>query len=1348
MVNGWRTGPEGIDAFLTRAGFGDALTTDASQSDVASADGIRDLLNQGRAATDGDDLITGISLAIQAAHLAARHDLPQPAADAVLLLARILVGTGNTEAAGDALAFAARLTTVLMADGQAADVPLVIAQLALVAIYFPLSGQPGQQIQAELTPICETFQREGNTPAMAWTALVLAQAATEGGDVATGEQYLRLTLECMAGRLPVPDPPAIRFPAPEDGVLLTVMLVVAGGFLRAKELVKAKAWAAVSTEADPESWRTWRLLSEVQRQAAQYEPALASLDRAVALRPDMLVFKLEAASLLASLGRFGDAAEQATEVIKIAPGYADAWMARIETLITAAPDDPVLLGLRGYALAQAGHRDRAMADLDRALMLASDDAEIRMRRGQVRLRLNGDLADPKTEPLDSQTVMDSLEDLAVSARVLSEKASAAYIWLADRVTADDWFRAQLVRVGGPASIPAVVPAAREPLQAWLTGQALADRRQWKQSIEGFTAARQGLAALGFACFASRVDLEIADCHIRLGQLQQARLLLDHWNDTSIALHFSPWSAQLNADRDEVHRAVIGTMGIRPATPELEYARVYSIGFSGTLRHAAILDALLAGRIGDSGAALSMLGHLESRGDRADIESGAWFDVATILRDAGETERALAMADRALADPAFLAGDRSRAENLRGTLLLLLRRPREAEQAFRRSRRAARGLGDTYGAVVSEANLAMAMIRRGRPRRALAVLDRIQEEARLGPGQIHQKWHSVRAIALAEQNRLGEAEADAAEAVRLSEEILASLRTADLQTTWQGSSRDLYNLAVGISMRAGHISKALDLVEMARSRAFFFQLATRMPEVVASAPGRPEPSDTERAATALDQRRRVLARLLPAARHHGPAGPDIRTELQRVGVKIEDVTDPAGSDDQTVPRLSADKLLALLQDTATRLDQARRLQAGVATTAAGAPAAPVPLTVEGLQALAADEPGGWQPFTLAELFATDDAIYLFMVVPGSPAPRGIPLDTDSEAATLASLTTRIGAWVPSGTRLGLVAHGRLSAFPFHVLDVDGVPMGLRNPVFYAPSASILEICRSRSRPRRQSGVVLADSGLGAPAPILRGQAVALAAKLDEHRVLLGPDASRASLLAALGDLDAGLVHLAIHGRFEAKDPTLSAIALADGWLTAEELAGLDLHADLVTLAACHSGVTGLIGDDEILGLTRAMLHAGVASVLVADQAVEEVPTALLLEYFYDELLTGGRPKADALRSAQARLRATTVSQVLAYLAANEAMIAGDLPGQAHLLLTEAELHAEAWSFERADQQFSRLQELLASGSPASPAGLAERAEAGRARVQLMARTGRTADYERTPFTDPAYWGPFVLVGDWH
>ena len=388
-----------------------------------------------------------------------------------------------------------------------------------------------------------------------------------------------------------------------------------------------------------------------------------------------------------------------------------------------------------------------------------------------------------------------------------------------------------------------------------------------------------------------------------------------------------------------------------------------------------------------------------------------------------------------------------------------------------------------------------------------------------------------------------------------------------------------------------------------------------------------------------------------------------------------------------------------------------------------------------------------PITLVEMFITNDALYLFGLAPGGASPQGTAIDTGSPDSALEQITGTVASWAPPDARLCLVLHGQLNAFPLHTLEHEGVPLGLRNPVCYAPSASILAVCRNRRSPRRRSGVVLADARFGTPAPILRAQALAVGSKLEERQVLVGTEASRANLLAALGDLDAGLVHLGVHGRFEADDASLSAVALADGWISAEDLAGLDLHADLVTLAACESGQTGLIGDDEILGLTRSLLAAGVASVLVADQEVEELPTALLLEHFYDQLLTGGAAKVDALRAAQAWVRGITVDGALAYLGSIAPAFAGDPVGMAHLLLTAAELHAEARAFEAAGERFAVLEQQIAEMTEI-PAGLAEKASAGRARAQLMARTAQDADYERTPFADPRYWGTLELIGDWH
>ena len=87
---------------------------------------------------------------------------------------------------------------------------------------------------------------------------------------------------------------------------------------------------------------------------------------------------------------------------------------------------------------------------------------------------------------------------------------------------------------------------------------------------------------------------------------------------------------------------------------------------------------------------------------------------------------------------------------------------------------------------------------------------------------------------------------------------------------------------------------------------------------------------------------------------------------------------------------------------------------------------------------------------------------------------------------------------------------------------------------------------------------------------------------------------------------------------------------DGWLTAEEIAGLDLQADLVVLSACDTG-RGRITGDGVVGLTRAFLVAGADTVVVSLWQVPDDATATLMVAFYEQLAATGN-KAQALREA--------------------------------------------------------------------------------------------------------------------
>ncbi|BDA71624.1 hypothetical protein CAL7716_057900 [Calothrix sp. PCC 7716] len=84
------------------------------------------------------------------------------------------------------------------------------------------------------------------------------------------------------------------------------------------------------------------------------------------------------------------------------------------------------------------------------------------------------------------------------------------------------------------------------------------------------------------------------------------------------------------------------------------------------------------------------------------------------------------------------------------------------------------------------------------------------------------------------------------------------------------------------------------------------------------------------------------------------------------------------------------------------------------------------------------------------------------------------------------------------------------------------------------------------------------------------------------------------------------------------------------MTAGEILDLKLNAELVVLSACDTG-RGRITGDGVIGLSRALISAGVPSVLVSLWSVPDAPTSLLMTEFYKNLQKN-LDKAQALRQA--------------------------------------------------------------------------------------------------------------------
>jgi CHAT domain-containing protein/tetratricopeptide (TPR) repeat protein len=95
----------------------------------------------------------------------------------------------------------------------------------------------------------------------------------------------------------------------------------------------------------------------------------------------------------------------------------------------------------------------------------------------------------------------------------------------------------------------------------------------------------------------------------------------------------------------------------------------------------------------------------------------------------------------------------------------------------------------------------------------------------------------------------------------------------------------------------------------------------------------------------------------------------------------------------------------------------------------------------------------------------------------------------------------------------------------------------------------------------------------------------------------------------------------------------------GILSAEEIVGLDLSGcELVTLSACETGRGEEVTGQGVMGLRASVMAAGSRSMLMSLWNVPNEATVKLMEAFYSNLWTKKMNKAEALRQAQAAVRA--------------------------------------------------------------------------------------------------------------
>ena len=283
------------------------------------------------------------------------------------------------------------------------------------------------------------------------------------------------------------------------------------------------------------------------------------------------------------------------------------------------------------------------------------------------------------------------------------------------------------------------------------------------------------------------------------------------------------------------------------------------------------------------------------------------------------------------------------------------------------------------------------------------------------------------------------------------------------------------------------------------------------------------------------------------------------------------------------------------------------QAGISTT---------PTVARLLQRLSAQ----WERFRAGRAFAMRHAAQL----------------EQSAQRLLASLYDElfkpIEPFIQDVQRLIIVPHGLLHQVPFHALFDGSRYLIERFTISYAPSATVLAICQQRQSPASGQSLVVGVADELIPAAAAEAQAVATV--LGTANVLLNEQATLAALRDCTPSCD--VVHLACHGLFRAGNPMFSSLKLHDGWLLALDAMQLDLRGALVTLSACESGRSQTLSGDEIVGLMRAFLGAGVASLVVSLWLVQDETTAEFMQTWYEHMRKG-MGRAEALQTAQLALK---------------------------------------------------------------------------------------------------------------
>jgi len=149
------------------------------------------------------------------------------------------------------------------------------------------------------------------------------------------------------------------------------------------------------------------------------------------------------------------------------------------------------------------------------------------------------------------------------------------------------------------------------------------------------------------------------------------------------------------------------------------------------------------------------------------------------------------------------------------------------------------------------------------------------------------------------------------------------------------------------------------------------------------------------------------------------------------------------------------------------------------------------------------------------------------------------------------------------------------------------------------------------------------------------------------VYLDKAATKASFLKDASKYN--LLHLAMHGLLSGENTEFAALAFhpesdsaGQFLLSMEEIAAMELAAELVVLSACETGAGRLRRGEGVMSMARAFREAGCPNILMSLWTADDKSSTLVMQDFFGRLKSGGNI-AESIRAAKLNLMSTQFLQ---------------------------------------------------------------------------------------------------------